>query len=202
MRKYKELKKYAVRPLDVLITVMATIGRCCVVPEDIETAILTKHVYRITVNRALIEPYYLMFALQGNIAVKEQIQSQIRGQTRPGINGQILKRVAVPTPPLHEQNEIIRQVKALFKLGEIIEKRVAMAAARTEKVTQAILAKAFRGQLVPTEAELARREGLSYEPASVLLARISSEQKGKDLSETSRLNRRRQQSEILASKSR
>jgi hypothetical protein len=33
----------------------------------------------------------------------------------------------------------------------------------------------FRGELVPTEAELARREGRSYEPASVLLTRIRAE---------------------------
>ena len=40
---------------------------------------------------------------------------------------------------------------------------------------QAILARAFRGELVPTQAELARREGRPYETASELLARIKSE---------------------------
>ena len=49
------------------------------------------------------------------------------------------------------------------------------ATARADKLTQAILAKAFRGELVPTEAELARQEGRDYEPASVLLERIRSE---------------------------
>ena len=44
-----------------------------------------------------------------------------------------------------------------------------------EKLTQAILAKAFRGELVPTEAELARRERREYEPAAVLLERIRKE---------------------------
>ena len=52
---------------------------------------------------------------------------------------------------------------------------VAVAIARTDKVPQAILAKAFRGELVPTEAELARAEGRDYEPASVLLERIRKE---------------------------
>jgi hypothetical protein len=46
------------------------------------------------------------------------------------------------------------------------------ATARAERLTQAVRAKAFRGELVPTEAELARREGRGYEPASALLARI------------------------------
>ncbi len=41
--------------------------------------------------------------------------------------------------------------------SDVIEKRVASSTARAEKLTQAILANAFRGELVPTEAELARR---------------------------------------------
>jgi hypothetical protein len=54
-----------------------------------------------------------------------------------------------------------------------------MATARAEKLTQSILSKAFRGELVPTEAELARREGREYEPASVLLERIRASRDGK-----------------------
>jgi type I restriction enzyme S subunit len=61
------------------------------------------------------------------------------------------------------------------RLADAIEKRVAAATLRAEKLTQSILAKAFRGELVPTEAELARREGREYEPASVLLERIRKE---------------------------
>ena len=64
-------------------------------------------------------------------------------------------------------HEIVHRVEALFKLADAIEKRVAAAQARADKLTQSILAKAFRGELVPTEAELARQEGRDYEPASV-----------------------------------
>jgi len=46
------------------------------------------------------------------------------------------------------------------------------------KLTQAILAKAFRGELVPPEEGLARREGRKYEPATVLLERIRAERAG------------------------
>jgi type I restriction enzyme S subunit len=173
--KFQELEKYGARPLDVLVTVMATIGRCCVVPENIEPAIITKHVYRITVDPNLISPFLLAFALRGDPDVREQIQSQIRGQTRPGINGQILKSLVVPIPPLAEQEEIVHRVDALFKLADAIEERVKAVTARAEKLTQAILAKAFRGELVPTEAELARGEGRDYEPAAVLLERIRAE---------------------------
>jgi len=90
------------------------------------------------------------------------------------INIAILNDVAVALPPITEQIEIVRRVEAMFKLADAVEKRVAVGTARAEKLTQAILAKAFRGELVPTEAELARREGRSYEPAPALLARIKS----------------------------
>ena len=82
--------------------------------------------------------------------------------------------------PAFEQHEIVRRVEALFRLADVIEKRVAAATARAERLTQAILAKAFRGELVPTEAELARREGRDYEPASVLLAKIRTERADKN----------------------
>jgi len=63
----------------------------------------------------------------------------------------------------------------LFKLADQIEARYQRAKAQLDKLPQSILAKAFRGEFVPTEAELARREGCDYEPASVLLEPIRAE---------------------------
>ena len=93
-----------------------------------------------------------------------------------GVSGQDLKNQAFALPPLAEQDEIVRRVEGLFKLADAVEKRVVAATARAGRLTQAILAKAFRGELVPTEAELARREGRAYEPAAELLERIHREQ--------------------------
>ncbi len=61
------------------------------------------------------------------------------------INVEILCDVAVPLPPLAEQHEIVRRVEAMFKLADAAEKRVEAAKLRAEKLTQAILAKAFWG---------------------------------------------------------
>ena len=64
------------------------------------------------------------------------------------------------------------------RLGAVpaaIERHASTATPRAKKLTQAILARAFRGELVGTEAELARREGRDYEPAAVLLQRIRAE---------------------------
>jgi type I restriction enzyme S subunit len=92
-----------------------------------------------------------------------------------GVSGTDVKAQSFAFPPTAEQREIVRRVGALFKLADAIEQRVSAATQRADKLTQAVLAKAFRGELVPTEAELARAEGRDYEPASALLERIRAE---------------------------
>lgn len=56
--------------------------------------------------------------------------------------------------------------------ADVIERRLELGAVRREILTQSISAKAFRGELVRTEAKLALAEGRDYEPVSVLLLRI------------------------------
>jgi type I restriction enzyme S subunit len=115
-------------------------------------------------------------ALLMHVLNSPDINSRVRdltgGSASPHLNVATIKGFPVPVPPLEEQHEMVRRVEALFKLADAIEQRVEAATRRADKLTQAILGKAFRGELVPTEAELARRAGRTYEPASALLERI------------------------------
>jgi len=147
--KFAELQKYEARPVDVLITVMATVGRVCVIPEDIEPAIITKHVYRISVDQARVSPFFLMHALRGHPKVREQIHSETRGQTRPGINGQIVKNLVIAVPPIEEQREIVRRVDELLALADSLKQRIEAGSERVERSSHAVLAKAFQGELAP-----------------------------------------------------
>lgn len=143
--KFKELAKYAARPGDVLITVMATIGRVCVVPDDIEPAIITKHVYRITVNRELAIPDYVAIALRGSREVREQLMDSVQGQTRPGLNGGLIKKIRVPVPPLAYQHRIVAEVDRRLSIVREVEAEVDANLKRAQALRQAVLAKAFGG---------------------------------------------------------
>jgi type I restriction enzyme, S subunit len=81
------------------------------------------------------------------------------GSASPHLNVGHIKQFPIPQPPLEEQREIVRRTQELFLLADRLEARYAKAKAQVDKLTQSILAKALRGELVPTEAELARREG-------------------------------------------
>jgi type I restriction enzyme S subunit len=95
-----------------------------------------------------------------------------------------LEEAMIPLPPVAEQRRIVAAVEAVLAKVNTARDRLKKAAAifgceLVQKpgsgLTQAVLAKAFRGELVPTEAELARRENRTYEPATDLLARIRAE---------------------------
>ncbi len=131
--------------------------------------------------RAGMPLQYLEFFVNGI-----DLQDYVTGTAQPKLTQAALNRIPVPVPPLAEQHEIVRRAKALFARADRIEKRLATATRRVETLTQAILAQAFRGELVPTEAELARREGRDYEPASALLERIRAERQGQPEPKTAR----------------
>jgi restriction endonuclease S subunit len=118
---------------------------------------------------------YLLWFLRQDSCVSWLLHEMNPNTGVPTLGKGYMERVPVAIPPFREQQEIIRRVEALFKLAHKIEERVDAATKRADKLTQSILAKAFRGELVPTEAELARQEGRDYEPASAILKRIKAE---------------------------
>ncbi len=75
-----------------------------------------------------------------------------------------LRTIPVTIPTLPEQHEIGRRVEELFAFADRIEARLATAQKTVDRLTPAVLAKAFRGELVPQDP--------NDEPASALLARL------------------------------
>jgi type I restriction enzyme S subunit len=111
--KFDELRRFEARPNDLLITIMATIGRCCVVPENIERAIITKHIYRLTVDADRANPSFLMYCLYGLQRLADEVRGSAQGLTRPGLNKSLLLPLRFPLPPVHEQGEIVGAMQAV-----------------------------------------------------------------------------------------
>lgn len=84
-----------------------------------------------------------------------------------GFNKADLSTIEINLPSAAEQTEIVRRVEQLFAFADQLEAKVATAKARIDRLTQSILAKAFRGELVPQDP--------NDEPASVLLERIQAQ---------------------------
>jgi type I restriction enzyme, S subunit len=70
----------------------------------------------------------------------------------------------VAVPPEHEQQRIVDELERHFSVINELNQEVDLALARTERLRQAILEKAFTGRLVPQDPD--------DEPAGKLLERI------------------------------
>ena len=85
----------------------------------------------------------------------------------PKINQKDLGTLSVPVAPLGEQDHIAKMLLSYTKVKDKIAKKAAIVLDAFQKLDQSILAKAFRGELVPQDP--------NDEPASHLLKRIKQE---------------------------
>jgi type I restriction enzyme S subunit len=70
-----------------------------------------------------------------------------RGGNQAALNRKKVKELLIPVPPLAEQQEIVDRVDRLFAIANTLEKRIDAAARRADDVFDAVLAKAFKGEL-------------------------------------------------------
>lgn len=141
--KYRQLSRYTVRPDDVLITIMGTCGRCAVVPDNIPTAINTKHLCCITLDRGRVLPQYLHSCFLNNPGVLRQLGVQAKGAVMPGLNMGIIKSLSIPVPPITLQQAFKVRLSALSHQVAAAE----MAAERSDTLFSSLQHRAFSGQL-------------------------------------------------------
>ena len=67
----------------------------------------------------------------------------------PKINQKGLSKIPVLVPPKKEQTEIVKRVENLFAKADAIEAQYTKLKEKIDSLPQAILAKAFKGELVP-----------------------------------------------------
>ncbi|WP_294226560.1 restriction endonuclease subunit S [uncultured Shimia sp.] len=145
--KYEALKRYTVKPGDVIITIMGTCGRCAVVPDDIPVAINTKHLCCISLDHAKCIPEYLHAYFLHSEASLTYLNANASGSVMDGLNMGLIKELPVFLPDIATQ----RTVAALFQ--EAREKTLSLEGIYQAKLQdiadlrQSLLQKAFAGEL-------------------------------------------------------
>jgi len=174
---FTSIRNYTIQHGDVYLTIVGSIGEAGTIPIDFDGASLTENAAKIVQPVGLL-PTFLVSWFRSS-----QCQRIIQQNIHSGGQGKLalfrIEQLPVPLAPLAEQEETVSRLEALFRFADQLEDRYRKAQVQVDKLTESILIKAFRGELVATEAELARREGRDYEPASVLLARIHETRRGK-----------------------
>ena len=116
---YKELESYWIHPNDVLISMMGTVGKCAIIPNDVPKGIMDSHIVKVRLNENLIDPqyFYYVYDKDGSKVVMSQIQRDRRGSIMDGLNSSLIKGFLIPLPSLSEQHKIVSFLE--YKVGQI-----------------------------------------------------------------------------------
>ena len=144
----EKIKNYIVKTNDVYITIVgAKIGDAGIIPESMNNANLTENAAKITDLSEKIMPQYLSLWLQAPLCQSE-IQQSIKSAAQGKLALTRINSLSVCFPPIESQKEIIDKVEYLLGELKIIESKFYLLQDILEKLPQALLRKAFKGELI------------------------------------------------------
>ncbi|QBG96813.1 hypothetical protein EYC55_17325 [Xanthomonas oryzae] len=158
---HSSIGKSRLEPGDLAIVRSGAPGVTCVIPSTLEVANCSDLVIARPGPR-LNSGFGCIF-MNSEIAQQNVADNQV-GVAQQHFNVGSMKKMSIHLPPIEEQLQIVQRVELLLAFADQLEAKVAAAKQRIDALTQSLLAKAFRGELVPQDP--------GDEPASVLLDRI------------------------------
>lgn len=165
-----EIEKYKLQESDVLVVRVngsAQLVGNFILYDRVDDWTYCDHLIRMRVNESVIVPKFLIYLSRTDVVRKHINDNMVSSAGQNTVSQTTIKSIPIPLPHLPEQQEIVRRVDALFKKADEIEARYNRAKSFVDRLNQSILAKAFRGELVPQDP--------NDEPASVLLEKIKTE---------------------------
>ncbi|WP_330114837.1 restriction endonuclease subunit S [Pseudomonas sp. JS3066] len=162
-----DLKRSIVKPGDVLMNIVGPpLGKVSIVPATYPEWNINQAIARFRAGDE-ISAAYLALCLRTEEVLSHAVSRAKATAGQFNLTLEICRELPLPVPPAEEQTEIVRRVEQLFAFADQLEAKAASAKSRIDHLTQSILAKAFRGELVPQDP--------NDEPASVLLERIKAQ---------------------------
>jgi type I restriction enzyme S subunit len=137
--KFQTLRAVEVKPGDVLITMMGTIGEVAVVPPQTTKSIMDSHLLRFRPDLSLCVPEYVKWLVKGSAQLRDHLRRSAHGSIMKGLNSSIIRSLPAPLPPLAEQHRIV----GLLDEADELRRRREQADRRTAELIPALFYKMF-----------------------------------------------------------
>lgn len=169
----REIAKYRLRRGDVLFNRTNSpelVGKTAVFRAE-RDAIYAGYLIRVRCTDRLV-PDFLSYCLNSPAGREFCAMVKTDGVSQSNINASKLAEFQLQLPSIDEQEEVVRRTERLLAGARRIQERQTKVSGAIGTITKSVLLKAFCGELVPTEAALARKEGRQFESAAQLLSRV------------------------------
>ncbi|MCT8823585.1 restriction endonuclease subunit S [Glaesserella parasuis] len=144
----QKLKNVVIEQGDLLLNITgASIGRVNIAPKEFIGGRVNQHVAIIRSKLDKIRPHFLHIFF-ASPKIQKWINDENYGSTRQALTKGMLEELKIAVPSLEEQNYITQAVEKHLNFANQLEARVNAALERINLMTQAILAKGFRGELL------------------------------------------------------
>ena len=174
--------QHEIKKGDILITragPRVRVGICCLVRKVRPKLINCDKVYRINIDKSLVDSEYFESALNSP-EVLRKIEVMKSGTNDSGLNltQKVFLKLKIPfVSSIEAQKQIVHEIESRLSVCDKVEQSIVESLEKSKALRQSILKKAFDGTLL-TEEEIAKcKQEKDYEPASVLLAKIRKEKK-------------------------
>lgn len=153
-----EIRKYSLEPGDVLFNRTNSpelVGKTSIYRGEIP-AIYAGYLIKIENDRSVLNSDYLNYFMNTSQVRTWCNEVKSDGVSQSNINAKKLGDLGIPLPPLQEQQEIVAHIETLFAKADNIESSYQVLKAKIDTLPQAILHKAFKGELVsqlPTDGD-------------------------------------------------
>ena len=145
--KYQELTSCKIKPFDILIRLVGTVGKVLLLPENCHNGIINPRLVKISLARNVYLPKFFKYYFESSF-VKSFYGAETRGTTMDVLNLGIIKTIPFPLCTIEEQNKIIQEIESRFSVADKMEESIIQSLQQAEGLRQSILKKAFEGKLI------------------------------------------------------
>jgi type I restriction enzyme, S subunit len=146
--KFEQFKRYQVFPGDILVTIVgASIGRFCVVPDDVPEAFTTKHIQALTLDRNRAVPEFASYMLNFHARCRDGLFSHVEGSAQPSLNASKILATPLVLPSVIEQTRIVEYLDDMQVALDRMQRLQSETSAELDALLPAVLDRAFRGNL-------------------------------------------------------
>jgi type I restriction enzyme, S subunit len=151
-QKFKEMKRFELRPNDLIMSCSGTMGKVAIVPEKITQGIINQALLKLTC-KPMLNVEYLKLWMDSSQFIEEIEKNTVGAAIKNVASVKVLKTIQIPLPPIFEQQNIVSTLDILKtetqKLETLYQKKIAA----LDELKKSILQKAFKGELRDAELD-------------------------------------------------